>query len=120
MRMLGSIKLLPLRQRRFRQSHGVQRFQQIFLPVKGFIRRLIGRQRFRRGLIVTAFEKLPRPAHHRLIGGRDRFLLQEEADGLSQPLGQILQRSHGRLGCAVFDLRQHISGDLIAAELPLG
>ena len=45
--------------------------------------------------------------------------IQKIADALSQPGSQIAQCVHRRTGCAVFDLGQHIAGDLIAAKLPL-
>ena len=97
-----------------------QHFQQGFLSVQKGIRLSIPGQGIQRRLKGLGQIRLPGSVHDSLIGRGGHLLLQEITHRLFQSGCQILQGRHRGPGFAAFDLGEHIAGDLLAAQLPLG
>jgi hypothetical protein len=92
----------------------------MIFPIEHRIIRLILLQQRKGQTVITGGKGGTGLIDNRMIGRVGGVFVQKLTDGLSQLLCQIGQSFHGRMGGAVFDLREHIPGDLIAAKLSLG
>ena len=102
-----------------RKAQAAQAPKEPPLPIQGLVRGLAVPQDGQGRPIALLGKGLP-GLEHALLVRRKHDLSQEIAHGLAQGIRQVLQRRHGGAGRSVLDLREHIAGDPVAAERPLG
>lgn len=115
-----SVWLPPISDGFFGEVEPDEDFQQLPLPIVNFIRGAVLRQRLHCPGVIFPVKQLPDSGHDLLIRGTNGIFFQKITHGLAQPRSKTAQCFHGRPGGAVLNAGEHIPGDLVPAERPLG